>query len=523
MKASQLEKLWNTEDWWSVWLGLGIVIVALLTFWSGSTIKSWAVTPAKWTAVGSALADLAKNAGGYVTIFVLLGVVFAVSMAIMGTRPGRFLLGFTTLFVGSLLIFIASGWKVMEDLNIEAPLLALLVGLVISNLLRIPEWIKSALRTEYYIKTGIVLLGATLPLTLIFSAGPVAFLQATLVSVFTWLTIFLAATKIFKLEPQFGATLGAAGAVCGVSASIAVGGAVRAKKDHISISIAVVTVWAIVMILTLTVVLKQLVPNTIAPGVAGAWVGTSEFADAAGFAVVAELATRFGDAPINAFTLMKVIGRDIWIGIWCLILAVVSVVFWEKDDVTKRRVGVGIIWDRFPKFVIGFLAASVVMSLVASRVPAGHVGVAKVKGSLQGVKYDADFSTYSVPVALEDRVSIDLLKGTLTSNGPLSRDDLHALQESAVTPDQRFALTQLVTASDWFESVLQPNVISPIKKLRSWAFVLCFLCIGLSTRFADLMTFGMKPFWAFTIGVLVNVPLGFFLSTVVFVEFWSKV
>jgi uncharacterized membrane protein YadS len=220
---------------------------------------------------------------------------------------------------------------------------------------------------------------------------------------------------------------------------------------------------------------------------------------------------------------MKVIGRDIWIGIWCLILSVVSVVFWEKKDASERAVGVGIVWERFPKFVIGFLAASVIMSVVAARVPAGHVGVAKSKGSVQGVKYDADFAGYAVPDALRDRVEVDVEKGTLTARGLLSRDDLHLLQGAASSQDQKFALNQLVTASNWFESVLHPKVISPIKKLRSWAFVLCFLCIGLSTRFAELMTFGMKPFWAFTIGVAVNVPLGFFLSTVAFVDFWSKV
>ena len=190
---------------------------------------------------------------------------------------------------------------------------------------------------------------------------------------------------------------------------------------------------------------------------AGAWVGTSEFADAAGFAVVAELATRFGDSPINAFTLMKVIGRDIWIGIWCLILSVVSVVFWEKKDASQKAVSAGIVWERFPKFVIGFLTASVIMSFVASRVPAGHVGVAKMKGAVQGVKYDADFAGYAVPESLRDRVSVDLGKGTLTAKGRLERDELKTLQDAAATQDQKFALNQLATASSWFESVLQPE------------------------------------------------------------------
>lgn len=505
-----------------MWLGLGTVLLALVAYWLGTPIRSWAVTPGKWTSVSYIGQDLAKNGSGYLTIFVFFGAVFTASMAIMGQKMSRFLTGFIVLFVASLAIFYAAGWKVMQDFNVEAPLLALIVGLAVSNVLVTPEWLKGSLRTEYYIKTGIVLLGATLPLTLIITAGPLAFLQATIVSVTTWLTIYLAATRIFKLEPQFGAVLGAGGAVCGVSASIAVGGAVQAKKDHISIGIAVVTVWAIIMIFALTVVLKALVPGTIAPGVAGAWVGTSEFADAAGFAVVAELASRFGDAPIQTFTLMKVIGRDIWIGIWCLILAVVSVMYWDKKEAgAAKRVGAGIIWERFPKFVIGFLAASILMSFVATQIPATHVGKAGWEGKYRGSSYKADFASFQVPAQLADRVKIDPAKKAITVKGELSRDDVKLLTTNA-TADQAKAINQLSFSSKWFESVLTPNVIGPIKQLRSWAFVLCFLCIGLSTRFKDLATFGMKPFWAFTLGVLVNVPLGFILSVVLFGSFWAK-
>lgn len=95
-----------------------------------------------------------------------------------------------------------------------------------------------------------------------------------------------------------------------------------------------------------------------------------------------------------------------------------------------------------------------------------------------------------------------------------------ALSENA-TPDQVRALRRLQLASHWYEGTLVPKVIAPVKKLRSWAFVLCFLCIGLSTRFKELSAFGLKPFWAFTLGVLVNVPLGYLLSTVVFARFWK--
>jgi uncharacterized membrane protein YadS len=536
----EVRKLWKTEDYWAVWLGLGIVLVALIVYSTGGTIAGWAVKPGSWSDLGALGADLAKHFPHYLIIFAVFGVVFTISMHVMGRNVRQFIPGFVILFLGSAAIFyLSSNTFIKAKLHMGAPLLALIIGLIIGNLFKLPEWFHTSLLTEYYIKTGIVLLGATLPLTLIFNAGPVAFLQATIVSVATWLTIFLAATRIFGLEKQFGAVLGAGGAVCGVSASIAVGGAVKAKKDHIAISI--------VMILVLSMVVKWMVPVPISPGEAGAWTGTSEFADAAGFAVVAELADVIEsgairgvdgellnpDDPINTFTLMKVIGRDIWIGIWCLILAIVSVVFWEKRDASEKAVGAGIIWERFPKFVLGFFLASIIMTFVSSKPPTGWVGIAPFAGtyksSAEKIVYDADFSDYAVPKDLAERVAVTPEGLRYTHAGePMTLQEYEALKAAIPVDDPNRvgklgAFKQLRFSSDWFESDLRKKVITPIKNLRSWAFVLCFLCIGLSTRFADLLTFGLKPFWAFTIGVVVNVPLGYFLSTVVFSKFWSNI
>jgi len=236
------------------------------------------------------------------------------------------------------------------------------------------------------------------------------------------------------------------------------------------------------------------------------------------------LATRFGEAPIRAFTLMKVIGLDIWIGIWCLILAFVSVVRWEKGEGQKQiAVGAGIIWERFPKFVIGFLAASIIVSIVGTMVPAGYLGKANWEGKFKGKDYKADFSQFQVPPEFADRLAVDPAKKTLTFKGVLAGDNLKALSAKVADPNQIAAIGQLAASTNWGDSVLGPNVIGPVKNLRTWAFVLCFLCIGLSTRFKEMFTFGMKPFWAFTIGVLVNVPLGIILSAFVFADYWMKV
>ncbi|MPN03371.1 hypothetical protein SDC9_150599 [bioreactor metagenome] len=244
------------------------------------------------------------------------------------------------------------------------------MGLIIGNALPIPQWLDAALRTEFYVKTGIVLLGATLPFTLILQSGPVAFLQATLIASTTFLTIYWAGTRIFKLDKRFASTLAAGGSICGVSASIAIGGSVQAEKQHVSVAISLVVVWAVVMIFSLPMFISAL---GIPAGPAGAWIGTSEFADAAGMAAAASL----GEQSIKTFTLMKVVGRDMFVGIWCFIMAMISVTKWEKrDDGSKPNAGE--IWTRFPKFVLGFFVASIIVTILVASVGTGTAAAQSV-------------------------------------------------------------------------------------------------------------------------------------------------
>src|SRR6266700_5382914 len=159
-------------------------------------------------------------------------------------------------------------------------------------------------------------------------AGPVAILQAAIVSIVTFSVIYWASVRL-GLDRRLAATLGAGGAVCGVSAAIAVAGAVGAKREHAPIAITIVVLWAIVMIFALPLASRAL---QLHAGVAGAWIGTSEFADAAGFAAAEAYGNLAGhegiagtaDQTIWAFTLMKVVGRDVWIGVWAFVLAIIA-------------------------------------------------------------------------------------------------------------------------------------------------------------------------------------------------------
>jgi uncharacterized membrane protein YadS len=440
------QSLYLKEDWWAIWIGVGLMVIAILLFNQGSTfLKSLAINPGglKWTSLDQLLNHFSANAAMYLMQFIGWLVIFGASSRIMGIKLARFIPAFVFLYLMSIAMFSVAGWENAAKFNLEAPLVALVVGLVLSNTVKLPAWMDSAFRVEYFIKVGIVLLGATFPITLVLTAGPVAILQATIISVITCAVIYFAATRMFGLDKRLAAVIGVGGSVCGVSASMAIAASVNAKKEHLYTSVTLVVGWALVMILVLPFISRAL---GLSAGVAGAWIGTSEFADAAGFAAASAYGKMAGneEVAIKAFTLMKVIGRDLWIGIWSIFWAFIATIVWEKKE-TGVRPDAREIWRRFPKFVIGFFLASMIMTMVTS----GY------------------------------------------------------------------------SAAD-FNNVVKPKLIMPLVSLRTWTFIFCFLSIGLTTRFRELEPVGWKAFSAFTIGVVVNVIIGYILSVHVFAERWNS-
>jgi uncharacterized integral membrane protein (TIGR00698 family) len=383
-------ELWLKEDWWAIWIGIGLVLVAYVLFANGSSLKWLAVTPPKWSAFADLGKHFSENWLRYLAQYVVWIAVFSVALKTLGHKLREFIQSFTFLYLLSVLIFTAGQWVDASRYNLEPPLVALVLGLIISNLTPLPRWLDAGFRVEFYVKIGIILLGATLPFTLILWAGPVAILQASIVSIVTFLVIFFVALRL-GLDRRFAATLAAGGAVCGVSASIAIAGAVGAKKEHASVSISVVILWAIVMIFVLPIASRYLQLPT---GVAGAWIGTSEFADAAGFAAAQTYGGYAGQVPgisgtadqaVWAFTLMKVVGRDVWIGIWAFVLAIIATTRWEKTE-TGRKANAAEIWWRFPKFVLGFVLASLLITWVAHAYSYADFGKLVVPGLTDPIK-----------------------------------------------------------------------------------------------------------------------------------------
>ncbi|WP_127752253.1 putative sulfate exporter family transporter [Devosia sp. 1566] len=364
-------ELWRKEDWWAIWIGLTVVAIGCLLFWSGGSLRWLAVVPPQWSNFSQVIDDLAANWPRYGALYLFWLVAFSLALAALGQSIRAFAPAFTLLFLAAYAISVIGKWEEAVHFNLEPPLVALLLGLVIANTVGLPRWLDAGFKGEFYVKTGIVLLGATVPLSLIAKAGPIAILQASLVSLTTFGVIYLVAVRL-GLDRRFAATLGVGGAVCGVSGAIAVAGAVGGKKEDTAVTITIVVLWAIVMIFVLPLVARALGLPT---GIAGAWIGTSEFADAAGIAAAQAYGGYAGrvdgiagtpEQAVQAFTLMKVVGRDPWIGIWAVGLAIVATMRWDARPGGSAP-DVGEIWRRFPKFVIGFFLASAVITTVTTQ------------------------------------------------------------------------------------------------------------------------------------------------------------
>jgi len=120
----------------------------------------------------------------------------------------------------------------------------LVIGLFVSNVIGVPEWLKPAVRTEFYIKSGLVILGANILFGEIIKAGFYGIVQAVLVVTVIWYFTYWVARKM-KVDEEFAVVLSSAVSICGVSAAIATGGAIKADPKKISYVTSIVLICAV--------------------------------------------------------------------------------------------------------------------------------------------------------------------------------------------------------------------------------------------------------------------------------------
>src|SRR6266705_2361164 len=384
-----------SEDWLSVWIGLLVFVLALGAL-GGTDLLGWVVTTAVWTDVSKALNPVSKvysalsGVGALIATYVALLVVMTAGAAALKADLKRFALGFTALFwiAGSYANFAVTTPADMQRFGISWSLkltneggfiLALVAGLVVGNFFPgFAAWMKEAVRPELYIKTAIVLLGgflgimaATQPVLAksVLFRGLAAIIEAYLIY---WAVVYFVARKWFGFSREWAAPLASGISICGVSAAIATGSAIRARPVVPIMVASLVVVFAVVELLILPFAANAFLARE--PMVAGAWMGLAVKTDGAAVAsgAITESLILAGAAAegvnyakgwiLGATTMVKVF-IDIFIGIWAFILAWI----WTRhiDVRPGDRAKIGEIWERFPKFIVGYVLTFLVVLLLA--------------------------------------------------------------------------------------------------------------------------------------------------------------
>jgi len=422
-----------TEDWLSLWVGLFIFLLSLGVFVEADLL-GFGVTTGVWTSLSKALSPISKayaglgGLGSLIVTYLFLTVVMAIGAAMLKANVKKFVLGFTLVFWISYICWIIGSWAnvaintpgdmkkfgISWSLKLTAEggfVIALVAGLLIGNFFPgFAEKIKEAVRPELYIKTAIVILGGFLGVvaaeklalaTTVMFSGLCAIVVAYLIY---WALVYLIARKYFKFSREWAAPLASGISICGVSAAIATGGAIRARPIIPIMVSSLVVIFAVVELLILPFLANHFLWKE--PMVAGAWMGLAVKTDGAAVSsgaiteslvratALASSGTNYKEGWImGAATTVKVF-IDIFIGIWAFVLAWI----WASKIETKAggKVGGRFIWERFPKFVIGYVITFLVILFVSLSSPAllGKAKAAMGEGNVfRGIFFVLTFFT----------------------------------------------------------------------------------------------------------------------------------
>jgi uncharacterized membrane protein YadS len=237
---------------------------------------------------------------------------------------------------------------------LEYPLWAALTGLIANGILKATgtyEKLRMGFRTELFLKIGLVLLGATISFKKILTAAGGSIIQAVIMITAVYFFCWWLAGK-FKLDNTLRAVMSTAVAVCGVSAAIAAAGAVHAKKQEITYITTLVILVALPMMVLMPLLAAQM---GLPDAVAGAWFGGNVDTTAA----VVGAGTIYSEKAQEVASIVKAT-QNAFIGVVAFLLAVYYTTVVEGK---KERPSVRVIWERFPKFVIGFVLASILLSV----------------------------------------------------------------------------------------------------------------------------------------------------------------
>ena len=397
-RATPRNALLTSEDWWAVWLA-GLVMAGVVAGLIGAVPGV-----GRWTSVPTEA--FAGRVAGLAALGLALAALSAVAVGVMGRSARRHGAAFVPLFFLAVVAYTLANQAAVRAAGFGYAFWALVIGLIIANTVRTPEWVKPALRSELYIKTGLVLLGAEVLFGNILRLGAPGLFVAWLVTPIVILVMYQFGVRFLQIGSRsLVIVIASATAVCGVSAAIAVAAAARARKQELTLAVGMSLIFTVAMMIVMPLGIRA---AGMDPVVGAAWIGGT--IDATGAVVAA--GALLGEQAEQIAAVVKMIQNTL-IGVVAFLVAVYWVTRVEATG--ERRPEAMQIWYRLPKFIIGFVAASLVFSFVLTpslgetRVAAALDLTSDVRGWL--------FCLAFVSIGLESRLR-DLTRHT-SGGGPI--------------------------------------------------------------------------------------------------------
>lgn len=355
-------KLWRTEDWLAVWIGFIVIAIACVSVLSGTfDFSALKFSTWSWGEAGATNATpLGKQlvSGAFWIKFartlLVLGVLFTIGAKLLGEKTKKYVPAFVGLFVLGVIVRLISAEFTLNR-YLEWAFWALIVGLLVSNTVGVPKWLKPAVKTEFYIKTGLVIMGFSVLFSNIAKFGlyglGISWVVCPLCIIFMWWF----GTKVLKIDNKpLVITMASATSVCGTSAAIATGAASNCKKTDLTLAVSISIIFTVLMMVLMPLIISA---TNMSPIMGGALIGGT--IDSTGAVVVA--GTALGEEAQTAAVLVKSI-QNILIGFVAFFTALFFAT--HVNNSGTEKVGAIEIWTRFPKFVLGFFAASLIASFV---------------------------------------------------------------------------------------------------------------------------------------------------------------
>ena len=304
-------------------------------------------------------------------------VFFGSGITLMGESVVGFAKGFIIVFLVAVLAYLLGGQAISKQYGFGAEAWGVLLGMIIANSIGTPKWALPACKVEFFIKTGLVLLGAEVLFSKIMSIGIPGIFVAWVVTPTVLIATYIFGQTVIKMPSKtLNIVISADMSVCGTSAAIATAAACRAKKEELTLSIGLSLVFTAIMMIAMPAFIKAVgMPEILG----GAWMGGT--IDATG--AVAAAGAFLGEKALYVAATIKMI-QNVMIGVTAFCVALYWCMKVEQNGTDQRTVGAGEIWHRFPKFVLGFLIASILFSMLDSNLGKEMSGALIDQGAVRG-------------------------------------------------------------------------------------------------------------------------------------------